>query len=108
MLLLTFLLPVPRCILPHCHPAASICQLIVVFKPGATKQQTGKALSKGNAAKKKLLRRGDDASGDVTLVTVRINPGQSSRDQLRAAAALLNDGERSTRVQWLGSLPDRQ
>jgi hypothetical protein len=65
----------------------------VRFKPGATPEKKGKALGKGDAAEKQLLREGDESYGDVALVTVKINPGQSKRAQLRGAAARIRNGE---------------
>jgi hypothetical protein len=67
----------------------------VRFKPGATPEKKGKALGKGNAAEKQLLRQGDETSGDVAVVAVKINPGQSKRAQLRSAAARIRNDEQS-------------
>lgn len=66
-------------------------QLIVKFKPGVSKENQGKALGKGNAAEKQLLRADD--SGDVALVSVKLLPDQAQRGQLRAAAARIQMGE---------------
>lgn len=81
------------CLLPH---APSPTQLIVVFKPGATRQQRSKTFVKASVDKKRLLRQGDETSGHVTLVTVKMNPSESNRTQLRDAAARIKSGESHT------------
>jgi hypothetical protein len=65
----------------------------VVFKPGAKGQKKGKALGKGNAREKKVLRKGGKNSGDVSLVTVEHKSGQSKKAQMRAAAGSIQNGE---------------
>lgn len=67
-------------------------ELLVNFKPGATPEQKGKALGKGRAAEKRVVRS-DAEDGDVSLVTVELSPGQSGRAQLRAAAAQIQADE---------------
>jgi len=65
----------------------------VVFKPGASEQQKGRALGRGNAAEKQLLTAGDATTGDTSLVTVKLLPDAAKRGQLKAAAARIQEGE---------------
>lgn len=71
----------------------SCVQQLVQFKPGTDVTGKGKALAKGRATEKRVVARGDTTTGDLSLVTVDMSPGQSARGQLKAAAAQIQNGE---------------
>lgn len=72
-------------------------QLLVKFKPGTTEEKKGKALAKGNAAERSVVRPGKGPDrldeGDLSLVGVAGLPG---RARLRAAAKKIQAGERAS------------
>jgi hypothetical protein len=67
-------------------------QLLVMFKPGTDKAKKDNALGKGNAEETMVVQRGDDASGDISLVKVKMLPDQATKGQLKAAAAQIKNG----------------
>ena len=76
----------------HTLATASVfLQLIVKFKPGVATWHKSKALYKGSAAEKQVLRA-DGFTGDLAVVTVTLAPGQAKRPQLRDAASRIQMG----------------
>jgi hypothetical protein len=69
-------------------------QLLVKFKPGASKENKGRALGRGKALEKKMVWAGTAAgSNGGALVLVKLTDNKSKRVGMKAAAADIKLGE---------------